>query len=172
MKTLVITAHPNLDQSIVNKRWVEELNKYSGELTIHNLYKEYPNEQIDIERERQLVSEHDRIVFQFPLYWYSTPPLLKKWQDWVLTGWVGGATGSQLMGKELLLAISAGTPKKYFEPDGLVGYSMEELLRPIQALSKYIGIKLLPPFVQYGTPELSDEDIEISARQYLKAVLS
>ncbi|WP_258875145.1 NAD(P)H-dependent oxidoreductase [Paenibacillus sp. VMFN-D1] len=49
------------------------------------LYKEYPNENIDFKHEQELLRSHDRIVFQFPLYGYSTPPLMKMWVDEVFT---------------------------------------------------------------------------------------
>ena len=40
MKTLVIVTHPDIEHSIINKRWIEELRKYPEEYTIHELYKE------------------------------------------------------------------------------------------------------------------------------------
>lgn len=172
MKTLVIVAHPNLEQSRINKRWVEEL-KGKSDVTIHDLYEAYPNEQIDVEREQQLLLEHDRIVFQFPFYWYSTPPLLKKWQDFVLTyGWAYGSDGVKLHGKELLLALSTGSPKENYQHSGMNKFTMEEFLRPLEATSNLIGTKLLPYFIQHGAMAISEEDLEVSAREYAKVVLS
>ena len=46
MKTLVILAHPNLKESKINKRWNEELIKYPDEVTVHNIYKKYPDLKI------------------------------------------------------------------------------------------------------------------------------
>ncbi len=43
MKTLVIVAHPDIEKSKINKRWIEELEKYSDEITVHELYKAAPN---------------------------------------------------------------------------------------------------------------------------------
>ncbi|WP_017813263.1 NAD(P)H-dependent oxidoreductase [Paenibacillus shenyangensis] len=170
MKTLVIVAHPNLEQSKVNKRWVEEL-KGQPDVTIHDLYEAYPDEQIDVAREQQLMMEHDRIVFQFPFYWYSTPPLLKKWQDHVLTyGWAYGSEGNKLHGKELLLAISTGSPQEAYHPDGMNQYTMEELLKPFHATSNLIGIQLLPYFIQHNAMSITDEDLNVSAREYVQAV--
>ena len=77
MKTLVIVAHPNIAKSRVNRRWVEELKKYP-EVTVHELYKEYPSGTIDVEREQALLLDHDRIVWQFPFYWYSSPFFAEK----------------------------------------------------------------------------------------------
>jgi len=54
------------------------------DVTIHPLYEAYPDWSIDVTREHELLLAHDRIVLQFPFYWYSSPPLLKKWLDFVL----------------------------------------------------------------------------------------
>ena len=90
--------------------WIEELEKYPEQYTIHQLYKAYPDEHIDVKEEQQLIEQYDYIVFQFPLYWFSSPPLLKKWQDEVLTyGWAyGSKSGYKVGGKKVTLAISAG----------------------------------------------------------------
>jgi putative NADPH-quinone reductase len=85
MKTLVIVAHPNLNTSRVNKTWLEEVKKYPDKITVHDLYASYPDWRIDVQREQELAMQHERIIFQFPFYWYSSPPLLKKWLDDVLT---------------------------------------------------------------------------------------
>ena len=88
MKALVVQAHPNIEESRVNKRWREELAKHPNDIEVHALYEEYPDWQIDVEREQRLLEAHALIVWQFPLYWYSCPPLLKKWLDDVFTyGW-------------------------------------------------------------------------------------
>ncbi|MGZ4107412.1 MAG: NAD(P)H-dependent oxidoreductase [Tumebacillaceae bacterium] len=172
MKVLVIVAHPNLAESRVNKRWVEELEKHP-EITVHNLYKEYPNEVIDVAREQALCLEHDRIVFQFPFYWYSSPSLLKKWQDAVLTyGWAYGSTGTALHGKEFMLATSTGGPEVAYQAGGYNRYSMSELLKPFEATSNLIGTKLLPSFILHGIFQVGDEELEANAQAYANYVLS
>jgi len=42
-KTLVIVTHPHIDQSVVNKRWVEELEKHPDQFTVHQIYQAYPD---------------------------------------------------------------------------------------------------------------------------------
>ena len=60
-------------------------------VTLVDLYGEYPDYRIDIDREQQRLRDHDVVVFMFPLYWYSTPSMLKEWQDLVLEhGWAYG----------------------------------------------------------------------------------
>ncbi|OBZ18067.1 general stress protein [Bacillus sp. FJAT-27264] len=170
MSTLVIVAHPNLEQSKINKYWQEYL-KANTDVTVHNLYETYPSEVIDVEREQKLVEQHDRIVLQYPFYWYSTPPLLKKWFDSVLTyGWAYGENGNKLHGKELQIALSTGGPKEAYTPTGYNKFSLEELLRPIEATSNLIGTKLQPYFILNGAMTITDEEIQASAIQYAKLI--
>ncbi|WP_373811713.1 NAD(P)H-dependent oxidoreductase, partial [Porphyromonas loveana] len=67
-KTLVIVVHPDLDHSVINKAWTKAVE---GAATIHNLYGQYPDGRIDVAHEQALLEAHDRIIFQFPLYWYA-----------------------------------------------------------------------------------------------------
>ena len=78
MKTLVIVAHPSLETSVINKRWVVELKKYLEKYTVHELSDVYPDGNIDAEKDRKLVEAHGNLVFQFPIYWFNCPPLFKK----------------------------------------------------------------------------------------------
>ena len=108
MKIMVIVAHPELLKSRANQVLSLELKKYA-DFFVRDLYQEYPNWNIDVEREQQLLLEYERIVFQFPMYWYSCPPLLKKWFDDVLTyGWAFGPGGENLQGKQFVVATTTG----------------------------------------------------------------
>ena len=78
-KTLIILAHPNMADSRLNKALIEAI-KDEPHITIHDIYAHYKTaENIDVKKEQELLISHERIVFQFPLYWFSTPGLLKDW---------------------------------------------------------------------------------------------
>ncbi len=172
MKTLVIVAHPNLHSSRVNKVWKERLLQEDG-ITVHDLYAAYPDGKIDVEKEQALLLAHDRIVFQFPLYWYSTPSILKEWQDVVLTyGWAYGKEGTKLHGKQLLLAISTGGPQEAYQAGGYNQYTISELTRPLQAMANLTGMKFLPSFTLQGVNSLSAEDIMNSADKLVDYILT
>ena len=47
MKTLIIVDHPSYDQSVVNRRWLDEVRKYPDEFLVHNLQSSYPRSSID-----------------------------------------------------------------------------------------------------------------------------
>jgi putative NADPH-quinone reductase len=172
MKTLVIVAHPNLDESRINKKFMEEIKNRSN-VTVHNLYETYPDEKINVENEQKLLLSHDRIVLQFPFYWYSTPSLLKKWQDLVLAfGWAYGPEGDKLNGKEIIVATSTGGPEHSYVAGGYNKYSMSELLKPLQAMSNLVGAKYLIPYVFHNAMMVTDEQVAAGARDYIDHVLS
>ncbi|KON92538.1 NAD(P)H-dependent oxidoreductase [Rossellomorea marisflavi] len=165
MNVLVIAAHPRMNESIVNKAWVKRLEE-EADVTVHDLYREYPDFQIDVTREQKLVEEHDRIVLQFPFYWYSAPALMKEWIDAVLTyGWAYGSGGTQLHGKELLIATSTGSPAEAYQAGGKNHYAMSELLKPFQATSNLIGTTFLPAFIEHGVRTLDEEGVARSAER-------
>ena len=82
-RTLVIVAHPNLTNSRANATRLAEIEDL-GNVTVHDLYQTYPDFDIDVAREQQLLREHDTVVLQFPLYWYNVTPVVKAWFDAVL----------------------------------------------------------------------------------------
>lgn len=172
MKVLVIASHPNMVESVVNRAWIEELQKHAT-ITVHELYKEYPDEQINVEAEQKLCEQHDRIVLQFPFYWYSSPSLLKKWQDEVLThGWAYGTNGDKLHNKELILAITTGSAEEKYRAGGFNQYSMSELLKPFQATSNLIGTTFLPAYIFHGVYEADDHAVQKSAEEYVQYILT
>lgn len=170
MKTLIIVAHPNIKDSKVNKRWIEELQKYPETFYVHQLHEVYPNEEIDVPAEQELIEKYDKIVFQFPFYWFNCPPFLKKWIDEVLTyGWAyGSKSGYKVGGKKIALAVSAGIDEHEFCPTEKYKYTLGELLRPFELTFEYIKADYRPFFAYYGIElNSSKEWIEKSVPEYL-----
>ncbi|MCG7383121.1 NAD(P)H-dependent oxidoreductase [Paenibacillus sp. ACRRY] len=172
MKTLVILAHPNIDVSRVNRRWKEELEQYETDITIHEIYQAYPDWNIDVSREQKLLEAYDHIILQFPLYWYSYPPLLKKWFDDVFTyGWAYGSSGNKLRGKKLSLAMSIGDKKENYTPEGSVSFTVDEVIAPFKASIKHVGAIALPYFAVFGASfQATDEEINQSAQDYIRYI--
>lgn len=170
MKTLIIVVHPDIDSSAVNKRWIEALQKFPEKFDVHQLYKIYPDEKIDVPAEQQLVEQYEKIVFQFPFYWFSSPPLFKKWLDEVLThGWAfGSKSGFKVAGKKIALAISLGADEYEYRPSDIYKYSLSELTRPFELTFEYIKADYKQPFAYYGIEyNASPEWIEQSIPLYL-----
>ena len=79
MKTLVLVFHPNMAASRVNRALAERAESLGDDVVVRRMYDLYPGFRIDIAAEQQAMEAADRIVLQFPMYWFSSPPLLKKW---------------------------------------------------------------------------------------------
>ncbi|WP_367866106.1 NAD(P)H-dependent oxidoreductase [Pedobacter sp. WC2423] len=153
MKTLIIVIHPDPENSVINKRWIEELNKYPEKYTVHELHSLYPDENIDIKQEQRLLEAHNQIVFQFPFYWFNCPPLFKKWLDVVLThGWAyGNGSPYQMTGKKIALSISAGINEEDYQASARYKYTLKQLTAPFEITFDYIRADYKPLFAFYGT---------------------
>lgn len=166
MRTLTIVAHPDLPGSRINRAWADAARQETS-VTVHELYAASPGGRLDIGREQRLLDSHDRIVFQYPLYWYSTPPLLKQWFDEVLErGWAFGPGGEHLANKEIGLAVStAGTAESY-RPEGYNRFAVRDLLLPMQALAYHVGASPLPPFLLHDARNVTEAELAASAEAY------
>lgn len=151
MKTLVLTAHPNLSASTVNRKWFDALSDVAGVTTRDLTAVGGPEMQFDPAVEQVLLRQADRVVLQFPLFWYSAPPVLKAWLDQVLlVGFAYGPGGDHLKNKELTLVISTGGPAQSYQTGAYNNFSMPELLTPYQQTALLIGMTYLPPFVLHS----------------------
>ncbi len=170
MKTLVLVSHPNLESSIINRRWVEELKKYPELFTIHELNVLYSDGVINVEQEQKLVESHGNIILQFPIFWFSCPPMIKKWLDDVLThGWAYGSSGgNKLAERKVALAVTAGIKKEDYNEKGRYSYTLEQLLTPFETTFRYTDADYCSFFAFYGAEyEPSLEVIEKSAQNYI-----
>lgn len=178
-KVLIVLAHPNFAESRGNKALVEAVQDLTS-VTTHDLYKRYPNWQIDVQAEQNLLRQHDLIVLQHPLQWYSVPPLLKKWMDDVLTlGFAYGKEGIALQGKALMAAITTGGLSDMYVAGGAINFTISEFLRPIQQTANYCSLDYKPPFVVHGflpgelriPGAITDEQLHQEAQRYKQLLL-
>jgi len=165
-RILVLFAHPALHKSRVNRVLVSAAREVEG-VTVHDLYERYPDFDIAVAHEQELLLGHDVIVMQHPFFWYSVPAILKEWMDLVLEhGWAYGGQGAKLSGKRLMSAVSTGGGDVAYTPEGINRHTMREFLRPIEQTARLCKMVYLPPFLVQGTHRLSDEDIQSHAADY------
>lgn len=171
-RILILFAHPALQKSRVNRVLVQRVRDLPG-VTFHDLYEEYPEFDIDVQREQRLLLDHDVIVFQHPLFWYSTPAILKEWQDLVLEhGWAYGHAGSALQGKRFLNAITTGGREVAYSREGHNRFTIRELLAPLEQTARLCGMEYLPPFVVHGTHRMMQAEIERHADDWRRTVIA
>lgn len=172
MNTLVIVAHPDIENSRTNASWLKALSQVNG-VRVKNLAALYPSYSFDVDQEQQDLIEADRIILQFPLFWYSCPAILKKWIDDIFTpGFAYARNGDKLKGKELMLSISVGAPEDGYRATGFNNFTMDELLRPFQQTANYVKARLVPPFIFYQSVFATDDQIAASTQAMLDHVTS
>ena len=116
----------------------------------------------DIAAEIDKVKWADLIIFNFPIYWYGMPAIMKGWVDRVfVSGFCYGGRRiydkGGLKGKSAMLAISLGGQAHMFGPAAIHG-ELEVMLQPIlRGMLGYVGLTVLPPYVAWHVPYVSPE---------------
>ncbi|MEL6583708.1 MAG: NAD(P)H-dependent oxidoreductase [Pseudomonadota bacterium] len=150
-KLLVYFAHPGQRYSTVNRQMWKAAKALEG-ITCVDLYAEYPRFDINIDQEQERLRAHDVIVFQFPLFWYSTPSILKEWQDLVLEfGFAYGDGGDALAGKKMMLAVTAGGPEEAYDEGGYNHFRLRTLLTPLEQTARLCKMEFLAPYVLFAS---------------------
>ena len=171
MKKLIIVAHPDIQESVINKRWVEELKKDPEQFAVHNIYNSYPDWNIDVEKEQKLIEEYNTILFQYPMYWFNCPPLLKKYMDDVFThGWAYGSKGDKLKGKKFAIAISTGIETEEFQLGGKYHVTLDQLLQPFKTMAQFCRMEYKGHFTLDDSHNVTPDRLEKSAQKYVKFI--
>lgn len=159
-KTLLILAHPHLNQSIRNKLIAEELATENN-VEVRDLTALYPLYVIDVEQEQKKLIEADLIVIQYPLYWYNVTPILKLWIDEVFTyNFAFGKGNYQLEGKKIIVSCTIGSNEAIYPSDVL-----QKIFFSFEGLAAYCKMKYIAPLVSFG--EGNDRKIlENSAKEH------
>ena len=157
--TLVLLAHPHLSTSRVNRALADAVRGLTG-VTVRDLAAARGRDGFDVVAEQRFLVEHDTVVLQFPWYWYSVPGLLKDWIDQVLTyGFAYGPGDTALRGKTLQVVTTTGAPDASYQPEGHNRFTMQELMRPLDATAHLCGLALADPFVVHGARTLDDDTL-------------
>lgn len=174
-KTLILLFHRDLSSSKANAALAAAAAKVPGVdiVDMQALYPDGVDMFRDGEREAARLLSADRIVFQFPIQWYSTPALMKAWQDAVLTRMFYIAyeqEGRALEGTPLMIAATAGNVPDAYRPGGRNMFPMIELLAPLRATAHRCGLVWADPFVLYQADKLAPEALEAAVAHYAAAL--
>lgn len=166
MKILILFAHPRSNASVVQRAMLRAIGGLDG-VTIADLYAEYPDFDIDVSHEQQRLLAHDVIVLQHPFYWYSSPAIIKEWEDLVLeNGWAYGPGGTQLSGRFLMSAISTGGTHEAYQRGGRNRFEIGELLSPFNQTAYLCSMAYLTPFVIHAGRRMAAGELSSAAEKY------
>lgn len=124
----------------------------------------------DVRAEQEKVAWADLVIFQFPMWWFSMPAILKGWVDRVLSRGFAYASGRKyatglMKGKKAMLSLTTGTASSLYEPNGVDGH-LHHVLWPINnGIFAYTGFTVLPPIASWMPAQVSD----LQRAQYLEA---
>jgi len=116
----------------------------------------------DIQAELDKLLWAELVIFNFPIYWFSMPAIMKGWIDRVLISGLcyGGMRfydRGGLAGKKAMLAVTIGGQPHMLVEGGIHG-DLHAMLRPIlQGTLAYTGMTVLPPFVAHHVPYIKSE---------------
>ena len=163
---LVITAHPQMQDSRVNRRLLQRARETAQgtapRIVVRDLYALYPDYLIDVAAEQALLAPARLVVWQHPIHWYSMPPLMKLWVDEVLAfGWAYGPGGNALRGKDLWLVATTGGPEDSYHPESYNRYRFDAFLPPYEQTAALCGMRFLPPLLLHGAHKVEDVEVKL-----------
>lgn len=164
MKTLVIVAHPDYEESTTQRFFRNSLLEFK-DITWEQLDTDF-----EVEHERELLTDVDRVVLQFPLYWYSAPALMKSYLDEVFTYSYALGSKNSMRGKQLAIVVTTGDPEHDFQAGAREHFTMSELLRPFEAMAAKMGMEYMTPFIVYQfayKTEIEQELLLIDYQRYI-----
>ncbi|MGB9095792.1 NAD(P)H-dependent oxidoreductase [Erwinia sp.] len=164
---LIISGHPNLNESVGNATILGEVAKALPEAEIRFLDALYPDYKIDVAKEQEALLNADVIVWQFPFSWYSVPGLMKLWIDQVLVhGFAHGST-AKLGGKKLIISFTAGAPESLYSPEGVFGHGIEQYLTQFETTALLCNLDLQDPIYTLGISYAGRDEAKIREQKVM-----
>ena len=172
-RTLIYMFHPDPARSRANAALARAAAALPG-VEVIDMQAECPDGHYgDGAAEVARLLTADRIVLQFPLQWYSTPPLLKAWQDAVLTRMFythHEAEGRLREGTPLMVATTAGNVPEAYRPGGANMFAMNDMLAPLRATANRCALPWAAPYVLYRAMDLTAEQLDVAAADYAETL--
>lgn len=131
----------------------------------------------DIAAELEKLDWCDVLIFQFPLWWFGLPAILKGWVDRVfaMDRIYGGGRwfdNGYFRGKRAMLSLTTGGLPGPFSKTGIVG-DIHAHLHPIQyGMLRFVGFDVLPPFIAWGPARADEARRKANIDAYVERVLS
>lgn len=125
----------------------------------------------DVAAEMEKLFACDALIFQFPLWWFGLPAILKGWVDRVFAmGRVYGRgrwyDDGQFRGKRAMLSVTTGSPDASYTERGLHG-DIASILYPVNhGILRFTGFDVLPPFLVHGPVRISDAERAEALERY------
>jgi glutathione-regulated potassium-efflux system ancillary protein KefG len=173
--TLILLFHPDPSRSRVNAA-LANAARGLRDVQIADMTALYPQGiemDRDGEREAARLLGAERIVLQFPMQWYSTPAVMKDWQDKVLTrmAYIHPDTeGAGLSGKPVMIVATMGAAESTYRREGRNRFTVAELLVPLRATMNRLAMDWRDTFLLHGAVDLDAAALATAGRNYRDAL--
>lgn len=145
------------------KYQMEQVNAFQNDLFVSSL-----------KAEMDKLEWCDTLIFNFPLWWFGLPAILKGWVDRVFAMGLTYGAGKGVYDKgtyhdkTAFLTITTGGPEIAYGPAGKNG-ELETILYPIQhGMLYFVGMTVLPPFISFSPARLTDDERAGQLKLYKK----
>lgn len=129
----------------------------------------------ELQTEMKKLIDADLLIFNFPLWWYDMPAILKGWVDRVMAygvaygGDYGWGPNGRFKGKRALATLTTGTPTSQYQKP------IDQILDNINSgIFRLVGYEAIGPFVASAVSRISQDarskildDYEILLHQHL-----
>ncbi len=143
----------------------------------------YANEQLhatniggfsdELKKEMKHLEDIDTLIFNFPLWWFGMPAILKGWVDRVLAygfaygGQYGMGPNGKFAGKKAFLNVTTGSPESLYQENNGHHRTIENILLNInKGILELVGFEVLPSHVSFGVSRVSQEEREKMLNKY------
>jgi putative NADPH-quinone reductase len=125
----------------------------------------------DIETEQQKVEWCDLMIWQFPLWWFTVPGILKGWVDRVfaMERFYGNSRCYEqgvFRNKKAMLSLTTGGSEDSYVKNGLHG-DLNGILKPVhRGILQFVGFDVLGPQVVYAPVRQTAEQRELELSRW------
>jgi NAD(P)H dehydrogenase (quinone) len=130
-----------------------------------------------IAAEIEKLKHADLVIFQFPIWWFSMPAILKGWTERVFARGFAYLPDRKydtgiFRGKAAMVAATTGTPAESYAPDGIYGDILMALWPLHNGLLRYCGFDVLTPFIAYMPRRVGQAGRDAYLEEYRKRLLA
>ncbi|MDD9923474.1 MAG: NAD(P)H-dependent oxidoreductase [Boseongicola sp.] len=131
----------------------------------------------DVRLEIDKLRQAHRVIFHFPLWWFSAPAILKGWLERVLAHGEMHSVDQrfdqgQFRGRKVLFCVTTGSRESESAFNGKEG-DVQLLLWPLAYALRYVGFTVLVPRIVHGVHGYHEgkrrEELELRLAELLKS---
>ncbi|MFT9015482.1 MAG: NAD(P)H-dependent oxidoreductase [Acetobacter sp.] len=131
----------------------------------------------DIRAEQEKLRKADLVIFQFPVWWFGMPAIMKGWADRVFARGFAYIAGRKydtglFRGKTAMVVATTGTSADTYAPDGIDGDILSVLWPVHNGLLRYTGFDVVSPFIAYMPARMTPDMRAARLEEYRQRLLN